>query len=59
MDNDPRKLRKELDKARRKVKDIKSLSKARYNHLKKQYKAILRSKPNDRETLINFGILYA
>ena len=40
-------------------KAIKSLTKVKYEYLKKQYKAVLRAKPNDRETLINFGILYA
>ena len=49
--------RKKLDE--KITEAIKSLSNVRYNYLKKRYKAVLRTKPNDRETLINFGILYA
>ncbi|MEA3307032.1 MAG: hypothetical protein U9Q34_04535 [Elusimicrobiota bacterium] len=49
--------RKKLDK--KIVKALESLTMVRYNYLKKQYKTILRSKPNDRETLINFSILNA
>ncbi|MCG2725222.1 MAG: hypothetical protein L6420_03015 [Elusimicrobia bacterium] len=41
------------------VKAIKSLSQARYDYLKKQYETILRAKPDDKETLINFSILCA
>ena len=41
------------------VKAVKSLSKVRYEYLKKQYAAVLRTKPNDKEALINFGILCA